>query len=491
MNQVSKIAAAVACVAAVGYAGFSWHMGQQAEFHTQQALDWVQGKLGERGSVQGDYRRGVFSDENTIVIELKRPALAAKQAGKDGENSEAAAAPAVPAGPLRLHIAQRVSHGVPGRVSTHLKLVKVEGLPDDVRQAFAQAEPPEVTVQRSLAGGVQARLLLPAGKFVPALPPGKAASHVTWQPLTYDVKLDRQGENKHITGQVDWPGVDMFMDWPRCPRGFDDCKPLQMKLARLDGQFDFSIVDELWMAPPGKAEFTARDLQITPGGGTRSHMKELTYQVETTRKGDAVSSHMRFAGSGQLGEVQLQAFRHEFDLDDINAAALLNAQQMIARAWSGLTDKGAHATDEERQAALAEAGKRMRADADALVEQLMTGTPSVRTRYSATIDGQAGFFEYSLALPAGERPGAGALFKLPPMLSLMQFTRFKADLRVPHAWGKTMAQMLNNPQVTPETLSQMLGGLVQQGFLKDEGGAWSGQVEVQPGGKVLINGLPM
>ena len=73
MSKLTKIAAAAAVIAAAGYAGASWWMGQQAEHHTDQALNWVKDKLGEHAVVQSNYQRGLFSDENTIVVELKRP----------------------------------------------------------------------------------------------------------------------------------------------------------------------------------------------------------------------------------------------------------------------------------------------------------------------------------------------------------------------------------------------------------------------------------
>ena len=92
MSKLTKIVAATAVIATAGYAGASWWMGQQAEHHTDQALNWVKDKLGEHAVVQSNYQRGLFSDENTIVVELKRPPKAAQSAAaKAGEGHESQA----------------------------------------------------------------------------------------------------------------------------------------------------------------------------------------------------------------------------------------------------------------------------------------------------------------------------------------------------------------------------------------------------------------
>ena len=120
MSKLTKIAAAAAVIAAAGYAGASWWMGQQAEHHTDQALNWVKDKLGEHAVVQSNYQRGLFSDENTIVVELKRPPKAAQSAAaKAGEGHESQAESSresqadssAPLPPVRFHISQHVSHG--------------------------------------------------------------------------------------------------------------------------------------------------------------------------------------------------------------------------------------------------------------------------------------------------------------------------------------------------------------------------------------------
>ena len=214
MNQQTKTIAALAAAVAAGYVGLSWWMGHKAELHTRQAVEWVQGALGDKARVSDHYQRGLFSDENTIVVELKRPPKAAQSAAakagegheSQAENSrESQADSSAPLPPVRFHISQHVSHGALG-VTTRLKLAKVEGLPDEVRQAFVQAEPPEVTLHRPLAGDMTAQLLLPAGRFA-VQQPGQPASQASWQPLTYDLRLSQ--DRQRLSGQVDFKGMEM------------------------------------------------------------------------------------------------------------------------------------------------------------------------------------------------------------------------------------------------------------------------------------------
>ena len=522
MSKLTKIAAAAAVIAAAGYAGASWWMGQQAERHTDQALNWVKDKLGEHAVVQSNYQRGLFSDENTIVVELKRPPKAAQSAAakagegheSQAENSrESQADSSAPLPPVRFHISQHVSHGALG-VTTRLKLAKVEGLPDEVRQAFAQAEPPEVTLHRPLAGDMTAQLLLPAGRFA-VQQPGQPASQASWQPLTYDLRLSQ--DRQRLSGQVDFKGMEMTFapaakaseaapkTAPKtAPETAPDAAPeaaqtapgpggqpaaLQMRVGGMQGQFSADIGAGLWLLAPGQQEGRVASMQASMGGKDLFRFDQLTYKVDTTRQGDAISSHGHYATAGEIGGVALQALSYDVQLDKISAAALLQAQQMLARAWGALTDKSLQG--EERQAALQAMQEQFKGETEALLQELLAGEPAVQVRYGATIDQQAGSLEYSVALAAADAQAKESPIQLPAMFKLMQRASIKASLHIPRAWSAVVAKMAGDPRVSAESLEQMADGFAAQGFVKNENGAWSAHFEVEPGGKMLLNGQPL
>ena len=485
MSKLTKIAAAAAVIAAAGYAGASWWMGQQAEHHTDQALNWVKDKLGEHAVVQSNYQRGLFSDENTIVVELKRPPKAAQSAAaKAGEGHESQAESSresqadssAPLPPVRFHISQHVSHGALG-VTTRLKLAKVEGLPDEVRQAFAQAEPPEVTLHRPLAGDMTAQLLLPAGRFA-VQQPGQPASQASWQPLTYDLR--RSQDRQRLSGQGDFKGMEMTFAQPAA---------LQMRVGGMQGQFSADISSGLWLLAPGQQEGRVASMQASMGGKDLFRFDQLTYKVDTTRQGDAISSHGHYATAGEIGGVALQALSYDVKLDKISAAALLQAQQMLARAWGALTDKSLQG--EERQAALQAMQEQFKGETEALLQELLAGEPAVQVRYGATIDQQAGSLEYSVALAAADAQAKESPIQLPAMFKLMQRASIKASLHIPRAWSAVVAKMAGDPRASAESLEQMADGFAAQGFVKNENGAWSANFEVEPGGKMLLNGQPL
>lgn len=506
MSKLTKIAAAAAVIAAAGYAGASWWMGQQAERHTDQALNWVKDKLGEHAVVQSNYQRGLFSDENTIVVELKRPPQAAQSAAaKAGEGHESQADSGAPLPPVRFHISQHVSHGALG-VTTRLKLAKVEGLPDEVRQAFAQAEPPEVTLHRPLAGDMTAQLLLPAGRFA-VQQPGQPASQASWQPLTYDLRLSQ--DRQRLSGQVDFKGMEMtFAPAAKASEAAPETAPepapeaakaapgpggqpaaLQMRVGGMQGQFSADIGSGLWLLAPGQQEGRVASMQASMGGKDLFRFDQLNYKVDTTRQGDAISSHGHYATAGEIGGVALQALNYDVQLDKISAAALLQAQQMLARAWGALTDKSLQG--EERQAALQAMQERFKGETEALLQELLAGEPAVQVRYGATIDQQAGSLEYSVALAAADAQAKESPIQLPAMFKLMQRASIKASLHIPRAWSAVVAKMAGDPRVSAESLEQMADGFAAQGFVKNENGAWSAHFEVEPGGKMLLNGQPL
>lgn len=499
MSKLTKIAAAAAVIAAAGYAGASWWMGQQAEHHTDQALNWVKDKLGEHAVVQSNYQRGLFSDENTIVVELKRPPKAAQSAAaKAGEGHESQAESSresqadssAPLPPVRFHISQHVSHGALG-VTTRLKLAKVEGLPDEVRQAFAQAEPPEVTLHRPLAGDMTAQLLLPAGRFA-VQQPGQPASQASWQPLTYDLRLSQ--DRQRLSGQVDFKGMEMtFAPAAKAseaaPGPGGQPAALQMRVGGMQGQFSADIGSGLWLLAPSQQEGRVASMQASMGGKDLFRFDQLTYKVDTTRQGDAISSHGHYATAGEIGGVALQALSYDVKLDKISAAALLQAQQMLARAWGALTDKSLQG--EERQAALQAMQEQFKGETEALLQELLAGEPAVQVRYGATIDQQAGSLEYSVALAAADAQAKESPIQLPAMFKLMQRASIKASLHIPRAWSAVVAKMAGDPRVSAESLEQMADGFAAQGFVKNENGAWSAHFEVEPGGKMLLNGQPL
>ena len=474
MNQQTKTVAALAAAVAAGYVGLSWWMGHKAELHTRQAVEWVQGALGDKASVSDHYQRGLFSDENTIVLEWGPLPQIASLASEGGTQT-----------PVRVHISQHVSHGALGGVTTQLKLDKIEGLPEAVRQAFAQAAPPEITLHRPLVGDMKAQLLLPAGQ-VAIQPPGQSqsqTSQASWQPMSYELRMSQ--DRQHLSGQ--WQSAGMQATFAAPARQASG--PLHVRLGEAKGQFSAHYSDDLWLLPPGQQEGRIAGLQISLGDTSLLRLDQMNYKAETTREADAISVHGNYTGAGEIGSVALQNLNYDVRLEHINIAALQSAQQIVTHTWNTLSDENLQ--EPQRQEAIKALKKQIGSQSDALLRQLLSGQPAMHVRYGATIAQQAGSLEYSVALTDAGSQAPKSPVQLPPLFELMQRASVKASMHIPRAWSAVIAQAAGRPDISAESLEQMADGFAAQGFLQNENGAWSASFELEPGGKMRLNGQPL
>ena len=76
------------------------------------------------------------------------------------------------------------------------------------------------------------------------------------------------------------------------------------------------------------------------------------------------------------------------------------------------------------------------------------------------------------------------------MISLRQRLSLDADLRLPKAWLPTLADLANNPDVTPETVTDLAQTLAQQGLIIEEGNDYVAKAQVG-NNQINLNGKPL
>ncbi len=137
MNKTAWAAAAVA-VAAIGYTGASWTLGQQIEQRYADEYGRALPMLGTDDVVSHEYERGWFTSVGRTVIEFEVPE---ELFGSQNESPETPAASEADAEArfrtVRLHLEDRVRHGpLPGwriaAATVESRLTAIEGIDDAI-----------------------------------------------------------------------------------------------------------------------------------------------------------------------------------------------------------------------------------------------------------------------------------------------------------------------------------------------------------------------
>ena len=478
MNKSTAIALAVAVAAGI-YTGAAWQMGRHMEQGTAQALEQAQQALGAKGKVSSQYERGLFGASNAIVIELPPPVGLAE--------------------PIRIHLAQQTSHNPLAGASARLQIEKVQGLPDELMQAFAQAPSPVLTLKRPLlSDSLTGELLSPAGQIRLPLPDADAPLQVQWADSRSEFTLKNlsgQGQAR-LTGQADNGAVQIQM--PLEPSACDEppCEPLRLELGEGRVSFEQEVQDGLWLIGPGQLKAKFKNVRWSQGGKTWLQLGETRLQTEASRQGDVFNITQSLqAGDGQVMDLKLQELKNETRIEKLSAAAMRQLQEAITLIWQTLLQNRQGSEEEIRQAVQELAPRLDKQLQTALTEALQAG-PAVHERYAATLGGKSGFVEYGLALQAPEAQKAAR--RLPPALMalmLMQTMQVNAKASVPHAWAPVMAEALNRAEmgedVSADEITEALDELVRQGMIQSENEAWTATFEMSEGGKMKLNGRPL
>ncbi|MDO5624945.1 MAG: DUF945 family protein [Pseudomonadota bacterium] len=480
MNTPSKIAAAVA-VLAVAYVGSSWWLGKQTEARYEAEVDRALTLLGPQLLVERRYDRGLFGATSQLVFQFALPAMPTDD--EDDEDADDAADAQAPAAPqtVRLTLQSDVRHGPlaggrPAAAVVRTHVVDVQGVSDEVRQAFAKAQWPEVSTVHGFAGTLSGQALLPAGEM--QAPADAQGSRAQWQAVTWDFTVGAGGKRQR--GTVRMPQLSMTAaQADNAALGGDAL--VTMRMEGLRASYDMTMQDGQWLMAPGKMEGELGLFEAHTGGDAASlrplmALRDARLEVDTTQNGELFDIRQVVHGKGSVGEVAVEELRAESTLRRIDGAALVQAQALIARVLTAAAqDQQPSFGDDEVQA---------------MMQRFMDARPAYEDRYSATLNGHTARLVYGLEMqeaPAQTVPG------MPWMFAAVQRANMHADLHLPTAWLPVVASLLadeGEPSVAVQEMTQMADGFVQQGWLRKEGDAYVGEVRYGSG-QLLINGKPL
>ncbi len=474
--------AGVVLLALVTYGGASWWLGKKVEERYDAAIDQAVAALGPTASVTRTYDRGLFSSKGMLVLEMKLPASSDAKA-------KAGAAPMTPQ-TIRVHVQNDVLHGpFPGlhfaaaAIDTHI--TAVDGIEDNVRTAFARADPPRIATVYGFAGGFSGQLALPAGEMA------DPTANAQWQRLDYDFKSN--GDGTRIEGDMHWPQLRLEL------LGKEGSSPgVAVTVDQLKAQFQGErpqTADALMMTGEGHGTI-GRIVVQQPGvkgsaGGEGSAggnaaaggaapapllaLDDLKFASKTSRNGELLEIVQSADASGSIGTQPISQIHLGQTLKNLNGPAVAGLQKLLGRD----AQKAAKADPSLTAQGL-----------EVLMNQLIDAKPEYRVAVSATFEGQQGELNYGLAFKddpsaAGKPPGGA----MPFQLVVLQRAVADATMRLPKAWLPVIARKLGKPELTPEVIAQSAATFKAQGLLEETDQAYTSKVQYAAG-QVLVNGKP-
>ena len=467
-NKTSKIVVLIATLGAA-YIGASWWLGKQVEARYAVLMDRAVTQFGPDIFVERHYERGLFSSTSSVVMQFdwapiwQDAALDEDEAASAGEQSMGSSAvpaegapppestpnpaPKNPAQKIRLTFQDDIRHGplLPGttfgaaRIQT--RLIKVSG---------------------------QARL--PAGEMIDPKIPDNTAQ---WQELVYDYRYSTDAS--HIEGSVRWSQFTLRASGTSSDNGEG---AVALRMDGLKSDFDITQVGERWLFVPGHSNGALDAVALSYRGEGQSDLKSildlknLKYENTATSQNQLMNSTGTIIGEGRIGGLALKEIRLESQIQRVSETGLMAVQKMLAKTKS-------ETQDQEVEKFLNEL--------DDTLRQLLKGQPEYRFSLNATTpDDQTAKLNYHITL-SEDKEGSD---KKPWMITLRQRLSADVDLRLPKAWLPTLADLVNNPDVTPEIVTDLAQTLAQQGLIVEEGDAYVAKAQIG-NNQINLNGKPL
>ena len=478
MKKTAWAAAAVA-VAAIGYTGASWTLGQQIEQRYTEEYDRVLPMLGTDDVVSHDYERGWFTSIGRTVLEFEVP-----QELFESQNERAQAPAASEAEArfrtVRLHLEDRVRHGpLPGwriaAATVKSRLTAVEGIDEALRQAFANAKAPYLDTLFAFDGSFHGNFVLPAGEV----------RHPTllaqWQ--QFDSAFDATADSNRVKGSLNWPQFTMT---PAAAAG-TPAEPVRALMRGMSGDFEFEQPQDgqSWLSAQGSYKGRIDEISVrraADGASAQAPLlacNDVQLDSRSTLDGALLNAQLNTTSRGSVGGLGIESLRLNGTLDRLDIAAVASLQGLLQPA----SDPTLPGADEQTGTAVQQA-----------IEQLLVAKPAYAFKFSAALGGQEGELGYRLAAvdaptqtPSALPPGAPLNLLLLSLLS--QRLEGEATLRLPKSWLPAIATAAGDPNLSAESMKAVLNGLVAQRMLMQDAQAWHAELKLKQGA-VLLNGRP-
>ncbi|MEP6558713.1 MAG: DUF945 family protein [Burkholderiales bacterium] len=474
---------AVVAVAAIGYAGASWTIGQQIEQRYTDEYDRALSMLGVGNVISHDYERGWFTSVGHTVIEFEVPE---ELFGVQHPATEPPAEtdPDIEVEPkfrtVRLHLEDRVRHGpLPGwriaAATIESRLTEVEGIDDATRQAFAGAKAPYLNTLFAFGGSYHGDFVLPAGEV---RQPKLVAQ---WQ--QFDSTVDGTADTNRVKGKLNWPQMTMT------PTAVDGtpADSIRIVMRGMTGDFEMDQPQDgqPWMSAQGTYKGRIEEISLRRvGDGTSAEppllaCNDMQLHSNTTLDGALLNMKLNLTSRGSVGGLAIDSLRLDSTLDRLDLEAMNSLKGLMQPA----ADPIAPNPD-------AQAGP----EVNAVIEQLLVAKPAYAVKFTAALGGQDGEFGYRLAVVDAPNQASSAFPPgMPPNLLLLsllsQRVEGDANLLLPKSWLPAIANAVADPKLSVQSMKTVLDGLVAQRMLVADAQGWRADLKLKQGA-VLLNGQP-
>ncbi|MDO4233113.1 MAG: DUF945 family protein [Lautropia sp.] len=541
---------AVSLIALGGaYTGGSWWLGQEVERQYNAHIDQLVAEYGfDKVKVQSrQYERGVFGAKADLVLAVtlprpkprvseeeasdeeaapqavaesskkgsaksakadraekaragnaesrKRVALAERDAGKGASKTalnagQKGAAPAAPAATdnapqkeeppivLHVHLKHDITHGplAGGKIAAAkfvTTLDHVDGLPmdEEMRQLTANLHAPVLTTVHGFNKSLSGNVMLPAGEIRDAK---SAHNHLRWQKLDYG--FDLNADRTRLGGTFNWPLVSMSIADRQQEDGTGG-QGIVMEMRGSSGAYDMTLNRNLWLMSPGRydGKMDLLDVQLVKQGASPSRlfsMHNVTMEGRNRQEGNLLSGQQKLSGRATIVDMPLENISVEGKVSRIDANVLAEMQKLVL----SLMQNPEAASDV----------KDIEPDLLDMMGRLLAARPEISETISVKMAGKTGELKYAVSL----KESAAEQMDVSMEQRFGSATVADASLRLPKAWASIIADVVNRPDFTKESLSILADSFAQQGFIKSDDEAWEATARFEDGG-VSLNGKRM
>ncbi|MDO4683682.1 MAG: DUF945 family protein [Lautropia sp.] len=542
MNRKLGLSAAV-CIALGGaYATTSWWLGQQIQEEYRAKLDSALALLGHDKAVSivsRSYERDLFSARATLVLQFREPARPAPEPaawhdasllnslGEDEEEADEvdddaplaftaddgtsgsetgsadgsedepqiseetlstllgegtdpegssdgtgeAAAPK-PARTIRVHLAQELRHGpwTGGKLAAaaiETKIVRVEGLDEAVYKTFAGARTPTLTTIHGFDRALSGQFRLPAGEMKDPSDQN-ARNRIHWETLSYDFELD--GNRTRWRGQASWPLLAANVAETGKPGG------MTMTMNGWQARHEQQLDAGQWLMPPGSYQGTLSRLAMTFEHPTPSTPKldvllsDLRFDSQARQADGLIAAKQQVNGKGQVGPLKFDDLSIEAEFQRLDARVLAELQQLIIAVFN------ASANDDAAPTA---------PDFEQLTNRLLAAAPEIREQFKLTVGGETASLGYGVKVDPSIK---ASMDEAPGLASWADRLKVNASVSIPRSLVKTIADLVDHPEMKAESMMLIADMMAAQGYLKSTGSAWQAEAEMKRG-SISVNGM--
>ncbi len=309
----------------VAYPASAWFLGKLVESRRQEIYEMYQAEAGESLKViSRDYQRGIFSANETLVIEIPEAVLSAldeKNLLGLAETDDA------PAKPLRITVKAAITHGplpgfsLPGVAAEESEFLFEGELQKSVAQIFKDQKPLSVKTRYSFFGGGSTQLSSPAFAYTTPADESGATAEINWAGIK---------ASGNFTSKIKQMDLDLML--PKLEVKESSGKQMSIEDLRFSGKYQ-RVLDDFpsFYAISGKFQLDSFRLEDSKGKPP-FNIKKIRFDVDSPTQGDFIDYLFKVkVGEVLSGKEVLGSGQYDFSLRHLHARTLAEFNRNAAK----------------------------------------------------------------------------------------------------------------------------------------------------------------